>query len=112
LEDLKLKLDEIERLAKGRGLSGILNLKGVYGADGGKAATPAWLSNLARYSTQGFHVADLIHETPQNCWLAYVAIPIFFWHVHSLVNGSKFIVIDPWIPWNNTLYCCKKESVL
>jgi optic atrophy 3 protein len=41
LEDLKLKLDEIERLAKGRGLSGILNLKGVYGADGGKAATPA-----------------------------------------------------------------------
>ncbi|GJN06591.1 hypothetical protein PR202_ga24335 [Eleusine coracana subsp. coracana] len=41
LEDLKLKLDEIERLAKGRGLSGILNFKGIQGADGSKAATPA-----------------------------------------------------------------------
>ncbi|CAO2175258.1 unnamed protein product [Urochloa humidicola] len=42
LEDLKLKLIEIERLAKGRGLTGILNLKGVCGEEGGKAAaTPA-----------------------------------------------------------------------
>ncbi|CAO2209283.1 unnamed protein product, partial [Urochloa humidicola] len=42
LEDLKLKLIEIEQLAKGRGLTGILNLKGVHGAEGGKAAaTPA-----------------------------------------------------------------------
>lgn len=41
LEDLKRKLDELERLAKGRGLSGILNFKGVGGSDGGKAATPA-----------------------------------------------------------------------
>lgn len=41
LEDLKLKLGEIERLAKGRGLTGILNLKGVHGSEGGKAATPA-----------------------------------------------------------------------
>jgi hypothetical protein len=41
LEDLKLKLNEIERLAKGRGVAGILNLKGVHvhGAEGGKAAT-------------------------------------------------------------------------
>jgi hypothetical protein len=38
---LKLKLNEIERLAKGRGLTGILNLKGVHGAEGGKAATSA-----------------------------------------------------------------------
>jgi hypothetical protein len=41
LEDLKRKLDELERLARGRGLSGILNFKGVSGSDGGKAATPA-----------------------------------------------------------------------
>jgi hypothetical protein len=41
LEDLKRKLDELERLAKGRGLSGILNFKGINGSDGGKAATPA-----------------------------------------------------------------------
>ncbi|CAL4952593.1 unnamed protein product [Urochloa decumbens] len=42
LEDLKLKLSEIERLAKGPGLTGILNLKGVHGAESGKAAaTPA-----------------------------------------------------------------------
>lgn len=41
LEDLKLKLSEIEQLAKGRGLTGILNLKGVHGAEGVKAATPA-----------------------------------------------------------------------
>ncbi|KQK03538.1 OPA3-like protein [Brachypodium distachyon] len=41
LEDLKLKLGELERLAKGRGLSGILNFKGVSGGESGKAATPA-----------------------------------------------------------------------
>uniref|UniRef100_A0A0E0BZU5 OPA3-like protein n=1 Tax=Oryza meridionalis TaxID=40149 RepID=A0A0E0BZU5_9ORYZ len=41
LEDLKLRLAEIERLAKGRGLSGILNFKGVHGAESSKAATPA-----------------------------------------------------------------------
>ncbi|XP_047059137.1 OPA3-like protein [Lolium rigidum] len=41
LEDLKRKLDELERLARGRGLSGILNFKGVSRSDGGKAATPA-----------------------------------------------------------------------
>jgi hypothetical protein len=41
LEDLKRKLDELERLARGRGLSGIFNFKGVSGSDGGKAATPA-----------------------------------------------------------------------
>jgi hypothetical protein len=41
LEDLKLKLYEIERLAKGRGLTGILNSKGVLGAEGGKVGTYA-----------------------------------------------------------------------
>jgi len=41
LEDLKVKLSEIERLAKGRGLTGILNLKGVHGAEASKEATPA-----------------------------------------------------------------------
>ncbi|BAD81625.1 unknown protein [Oryza sativa Japonica Group] len=41
LEDLKLRLAEIEHLAKGRGLSGILNFKGVHGAESSKAATPA-----------------------------------------------------------------------
>ncbi|RLN42067.1 hypothetical protein C2845_PM01G30390 [Panicum miliaceum] len=41
LEDLKLKLNEIEQLAKGRGLTGILNFKGVHVAEGGKTATPA-----------------------------------------------------------------------
>uniref|UniRef100_A0A453EKZ6 Uncharacterized protein n=1 Tax=Aegilops tauschii subsp. strangulata TaxID=200361 RepID=A0A453EKZ6_AEGTS len=41
LEDLKLKLAELERLAKGRGLSGILNFKGVNAADSSKEATPA-----------------------------------------------------------------------
>ncbi|XP_006643981.1 optic atrophy 3 protein homolog [Oryza brachyantha] len=41
LEELKLRLGEIERLAKGRGLSGILNFKGVHGAESSKAAAPA-----------------------------------------------------------------------
>ncbi|KAE8809999.1 optic atrophy 3 protein [Hordeum vulgare] len=41
LEELKLKLAELERLAKGRGLSGILNFKGVNVADSSKEATPA-----------------------------------------------------------------------
>jgi len=41
LEYLKLKLNEIEQLAKGRGLTGILNFKGVHVAEGGKTATPA-----------------------------------------------------------------------
>ena len=41
LENLKLKLNEIEQLAKGRGLTGILNFKGVHVAEGGKTATPA-----------------------------------------------------------------------
>jgi hypothetical protein len=41
LEDLKVRLSEIERLAKGRGLTGILNLKRVHGPEVGKAATPA-----------------------------------------------------------------------
>lgn len=53
LEDLKLKLAELERLAKGRGLSGILNFKGVNAADSSKEATPAWFINSTLVRRKG-----------------------------------------------------------
>lgn len=41
VEELKQKLSEIERLARGRGLSGILSFRHDHAPEGSKSATPA-----------------------------------------------------------------------
>lgn len=44
VEQLKLKISEIERLAKGRGLSGILNFRHAHALEGVKSSE--WLEKI------------------------------------------------------------------